>query len=87
MKDSHLSIGISRISKFDGEGPTKAFVDITVNEALVVKGLRIVLGKNGLFVSYPGQQGKDGKWYRSVFPVDKEAGERLSERILAAYEQ
>lgn len=87
MEEKHLSIEVSRLSKFDGEGTTKAFVDIAVNQTLMIKGLRIVLGKNGLFVSYPGEQGKDGKWYRTVFPLSKEAKVALSEKILAAYEQ
>ncbi len=50
-------VQISRIYKLEGESKLKAFVDISL-AGLVVKGLRIVEGQNGLFVSMPRHQGK-----------------------------
>ncbi|MDD5432709.1 MAG: SpoVG family protein [Candidatus Omnitrophica bacterium] len=79
-------IQVSRIHKLDGESKTKAFVDISLG-GIVVKGLRIVDGVNGLFVSMPRRQGKDGKWYNTVYPVSKEMHQELSELVLAAYKE
>ncbi len=79
-------IQVSQIRRFNGESKLKAFVDITL-AGLVIKGLRVVEGKNGLFVGMPRQQGKDGKWYNSVYPATKEIHQELTDFVLAAYKE
>lgn len=79
-------VQISRIYKLEGESKLKAFVDISL-AGLVVKGLRIVEGQNGLFVSMPRHQGKDGRWYNTVYPTTKEVQQELSQLILSAYKE
>jgi len=80
------SIEVSRIHKLDGDSKTKAFVDVSV-AGIVVKGLKVIDGSNGLFVGMPRHQGKDGKWYDTVFPSTKEIKEELSSLVLAAYQE
>jgi stage V sporulation protein G len=53
----------------------------------VVKGLRVLQGKNGLFLGLPQDKAKDGKWYNTFLPVTKEARENLTEVVLAAYQE
>jgi stage V sporulation protein G len=79
-------IQVSQIRRLNGESKLKAFVDIAL-AGLVIKGLRIVEGKNGLFLGMPRQQGKDGKWYSYVYPVSKEIHQELSDFVLAAYKE
>lgn len=79
-------IEVSRIYKVDGDSNLKAFVDISL-AGIVIKGLRIVSGKKGLFLGMPRHQGKDGKWYNTVYPADKEVHQQLTELVLEAYEQ
>ena len=84
MEDS--AIQVSRIYRFDGESKLKAFADITL-AGIVIKGFSVVNGSNGLFVSMPRHQGKDGKWYNTVYPTTKELKEQLSEVVLTAYKE
>ena len=79
-------IQVSRLHRFDGESKLKAFVDISF-AGIVIKGLSVVSGSKGLFVSMPRHQGKDGKWYDTVFPTTKELREQLSEAVLTAYKE
>lgn len=80
------AIQVSRIYKLDGDGKTKAFVDISL-AGIIVKGLRIVSGSKGLFVGMPRHQGKDGKWYNTVYPTTKEIQQQLSDLVLEAYNE
>jgi len=80
-----LGIEVLRLRKLDGEGKTKAFCDIAVSGSILVKGLRVVSGKNGLFVSMPREQGKDGNWYETVSPLNDETRSSLTELVLEAY--
>ena len=76
---------VVRMHRLEGDSKVKAFADISIGD-FVVKGLKIVQGKQGLFLSMPQERAKDGKWYSSFFPVTEEAKQSLSEALLAAYE-
>lgn len=57
---------------YNGNSKTKAFIDLELDDTLVIKGLTLVEGKKGLFLSFPSTKGKDGKYYNSVYSLDKE---------------
>ena len=80
-----VGLSVKRINRFEGGGNLRAFCDLEIGPFLV-KGLRVVEGKNGLFVSMPQQQGKDGNWYDTVFPLTKEMREQVSQLVLGAYQ-
>ena len=83
MQDNEIEV--SRIHKIDGDSKLKAFVDLSLG-GVIIKGLRVVAGSSGLFVGMPRHQGKDGKWYNTVYPSTKEIQKQISDLILAAYE-
>ncbi len=81
-----LEFKVTRIYKFDGEGATKAICDVSISDEFLVKGFRVVEGKNGLFVGVPREPGKDGKWYNNAFPLTAPVREALNGAVLSAYE-
>lgn len=81
-----LVFKVARMHPLDGDGATKAFCDVCIGDEFLVKGFRVVEGRNGLFVSLPRGPGKDGKWYNSAFPVTAPARAALTEAVLSAYE-
>ena len=85
MADESLGLEVVRIHKLDGTGSTKAFCDLSILGAFVVKGLRIVEGEKGLFVSMPREEGKDGKWYNTVVPLKREVKDEIEKLVLEAY--
>lgn len=66
---------------------TKAFIVLKLDNTLIVKGLTLVEGKKGLFVSYPATKGKDGKYYNSVYSLDKEWREKLEDICIRKYKE
>ena len=78
------AISVSRIYKLESDSKLKAFADVSLS-GIVVKGFSVVDGSKGLFVSMPRHQGKDGKWYNTVYPSTKELKDQLSEAVLEAY--
>ncbi|MFC1805068.1 septation protein SpoVG family protein [Candidatus Omnitrophota bacterium] len=80
------SLKVVRLHRFEGDSKVKAFVDVSVGD-FIVKGLRILDGKKGLFLAMPQEKAKDGKWYSSFYPVTDEARSELSDLVLAAYQQ
>ncbi|MDD5771416.1 MAG: SpoVG family protein [Candidatus Omnitrophica bacterium] len=84
--DMEDMISVSRILKMEGDSKLKAFVDLSIS-GIVVKGFGVVEGSKGLFVSMPRHQGKDGKWYNTVYPANRELKEQLDKVVLEAYRQ
>ena len=80
-----IKMEVSRIYKLDGAGATKAFVDLSVEDSFVIKGLRVVEGEKGLFVVMPREEGKDGKWYNTVVPLNRELKDEIERIVLDAY--
>lgn len=72
---------------YNGNSKTKAFVDLTLDDTLIIKGLTLVEGKNGLFLSFPSTKGKDGKYYDSVYSLDKEWLELLQDACIKKYNE
>jgi stage V sporulation protein G len=82
-----LEVKVVRLHRFDGDSKIKAFVDISIGD-FIIKGLRVLQGKNGLFLGMPQEKSaKDGKWYNSFYPSTEEARASLSETVLAAYQE
>lgn len=80
-----MRIEVCRIHKLDGDGATKAFADVVIDDTFVIKGLRVVEGNGGLFVSMPREEGKDGKWYNIIVPMRRDVKEELDNLVLGAY--
>lgn len=80
-----IDIKVNRIHKLDNGKNMKAFADIIVNDEILIKGLRILSGKNGLFVSMPRIKGNDNKWYETVRTMTDEARHNLASIVLEAY--
>ena len=80
-------IEVARIYRFENGGPVKAFCDIQFDEDYVVKGFRLVEGKDGLFVGMPSDVGKNGRWYNTFLPLTDEVKNRIQNTIIAAYQE
>jgi stage V sporulation protein G len=65
----------------------RAFSDIRIGGSLIIKGVTVVDGKNGLFVSMPSKVGKDGKWRDSIFVADDELSKTYKETVIKAYKE
>lgn len=85
MQTNTFGIEVQRIHKLENGQGLKAFVDIVVNDVLLIKGMRVMDGKKGLFVSMPREQGKDKKWYDTVMCLNQEIREEISGKVLDAY--
>jgi len=89
-----LKLQVNRIHRFEGEGHLKAFVNVSVgvgandhSPLLLIKGIRVVEGNKGIFVSMPQERGKDGKWYDQVQLLDDGFKNHMTETVLEAYQK
>ena len=79
MQGEGVEIKVERIHRLESDSRLKGFADISIGGSFIVKGLRIVAGKNGLFVGMPQEQGRDGKWYNRVCLINEALKEKLAD--------
>lgn len=85
MSVQTIDIKVIKIHRLPQDGRIKAFVDLGINDALLIKGIRIVQGKKGLFVSLPTEQGKNERWYERVRCLNEEVRSLIAQKVLEAY--
>ena len=82
-----VELKVERIYRLDTDSPLKGFADISIAGSFLIKGLRIVSGKNGLFVGMPRELGKDGKWYNRVNLINEALKDKLADLVLTAFDE
>lgn len=75
-----------RIRKgIDGD-KVKAYVSITLDNAIVVNDIKIVEIQKGLIVSMPSRKMPDGTYKDICHPINSEARQELEKAIFEKYE-
>lgn len=69
------------------DGRLRAFANVTFDDCFVVRGLKVINGDNGMFVSMPSRRRADGTFQDVAHPIDNETRSEIEKRVLEAYEQ
>ena len=62
----------------------KAFCNVTIND-FAVRGIRLMEGKNGCFVSMPSYRNKNGEWQDQIYITDRQVLHRITEACKEEY--
>ncbi len=76
-----------RIYKAKGNGNVKAYASVSFDNEFVVKGLKVVEGERGLWVSMPSRKMRDGSFQDIFHPVSREARDKIVDAVLKAYQE
>lgn len=79
---------ISEIKVFLVDEPKlKAFVSIVFDRCFMVNDIKIIRGREGLFVSMPSRRKKNGEFKDVAHPLNNETRSWMEQAILAAYRE
>ena len=76
-----------RIYKAKGNGAVKAYASVSLDDEFIVKGIKVLEGENGLWVSMPSRKAKNGSFQDIFHPASKEAREKIVNAVLSAYRE
>jgi DNA-binding cell septation regulator SpoVG len=65
---------------------TEVRITLTFDSSFVVRGLKVISGANGYFVSMPSRRRKDGTFQDLAHPVTNEMRKKIEEAVLDAFE-
>jgi len=69
------------------EEKLKGFANVTFDNAFVVRGMKIIQGNNGYFVSMPSRKRPDGTHQDIAHPVNRDMRTLIEKSVLEAYEK
>ena len=69
------------------EEKLKGFANVTFDDAFVIRGIKIIQGYRGPFLSMPSRRRADGTHQDIAHPVNNEARKMLEAAVLAAFEE
>jgi stage V sporulation protein G len=82
--DSSVEITEVRIA-LKGEDKLKAFANVTLDGDFVIRGVKVIQGANGYFVSMPSRRRSDGTYQDICHPVNASMRKKLETAVLDAY--
>ncbi|MEG1528606.1 MAG: septation regulator SpoVG [Clostridia bacterium] len=65
----------------------RAVASITIEDYFVIHDIKVIEGKENLFVAMPSRKAKDGEYKDIAHPITVDARKGLSEIIISAYKQ
>ena len=81
-------VRIIPLLQIEGLTHTKALAEIVFNDQLLIRGIRVVEGENGLYISYPFHPttGEDGQPRSTVFPITKALRDHVEAVVIEMYQ-
>lgn len=68
------------------EDKLKGFASITFDNCFVVRGLKIIDGSNGYFISMPNKKLANGGYQDVAHPINNDMRKKIEKKVLDAFE-
>ncbi len=67
------------------DGKLKALVSVTFDHVFAVHDIKVIAGRDRLFLAMPSRRMPDGKYRDIVHPIGTDLRDELEQRVLADY--
>ena len=74
-----------KIRKFFDEGPMKAIVSVTFDDALAVHDIKVIYARDRFFIVMPSRKNADGTYRDVVHPINAAFRADLEKAVIDAY--
>ncbi|MCQ2385660.1 MAG: septation regulator SpoVG [Clostridia bacterium] len=74
-----------KIRKFFDDGPMKAIVSVTFDDALAVHDIKIIYARERYFIVMPSRKNPDGTYRDIVHPINASFRAQLENAVIDAY--
>ena len=76
-----------KIHSIRPEGSCKATASVNIYGDFAVRGIKVMEGSKGLFISMPSYKAGNGEYKDICFPCTAEARKEFDQAVMGAYEQ
>ncbi|MCK5732029.1 MAG: septation regulator SpoVG [Tenericutes bacterium] len=82
-----MNITEVRAKRIDGDNRLVGIAAITIDNCFVVHELRIIEGKNGLFVAMPSRKMPNGDYKDVAHPINSETRAMIEKEVLNTFNE
>jgi len=65
----------------------KAFVNIVIDDAFIIRNIKVIEGENGLFVAMPSRRVSTGEYRDIAHPINTETRNMVEKTIIEKYKE
>ncbi|MFW5961865.1 MAG: SpoVG family protein [bacterium] len=65
----------------------KAYATVTFDDSFVVRDLRVIEGKNGVFLSMPARRKRNGDYQDVCFPISTKLRDLMENEVLEKFDE
>jgi stage V sporulation protein G len=65
----------------------KAFVNIVIDDAFIIRNIKVIEGEHGLFVAMPSRRVSTGEYRDIAHPINTETRKDIEDTIIAKYKE
>ncbi|MCD8391038.1 MAG: septation regulator SpoVG [Firmicutes bacterium] len=76
-----------RIKKVSTDNKMKAVASVTFDNAFVIHDIKVIEGKEKLFIAMPSRRTPDGEFRDIAHPINSEARDTIEEAVLRKYDE
>lgn len=84
-----MTVEITKVQVYakDENQSTLGYAHITLGDTFVVKNLRVVKGRKGVFVGMPSNKTRKGDYVDIFFPITQEARDYITKVVIEAFRE
>ena len=80
-----MKITSVNVHKKNDESRMKGFASVLLDDCFVIRDIRIIEGKDGLFIAMPSRKNADGEYHDIAHPINAETRKIFEDAIFAEY--
>ena len=84
-KPEEIKIEVRVYPLDDPQGSTRAFASVSFDDLAAIRGIRVVEGEKGLFVTMPQSKDRGGDYHDVAFPLSGDLRKEINKAILDEY--
>ncbi len=82
---SNVKVTEVKIIKLNETMRAKAMASVVLNDCICINDIRVLEGKEGLFISMPSRKKGNGQFKDIVHPINADTREKIQKAILEEY--
>ena len=82
-----MKVTLEKLYIIDDDSKMKGSASVIIDDCFKITGIKVIEGKNGLFLSMPSRVLPDGTHRDIVYPINTETREMFNDVILKAFEE
>ena len=80
-----MNITRVELKNTEGRGRLKSVATITIDDCFVVHDIRVIDGRNGLYIAMPSRKTPTGDFRDIAHPINQQTRDQIESAILAEY--